>query len=298
MDNHSILNTREVPKNGWLPYINTQVKVSDGIASVKWYRKSSSKNILIHASSAHPRPVKVAVVKNMFRTATTMCTGEDERQESLRLASEIASMNGYTVPHTQNRAHANPQRLSRSNRLLPLCIPFISDRVNAAIQRSIVRAQLQNDVMLVSIPNDNIKRQLVRNRLYDTQCMLDNCVICPYGKAGDCTREGVIYQIECRACNSTYIGETGRVLAIRIREHLASKRRGVLTSALGRHKAEEHNGSDYEVKCTILALEKEIAARKALEAFWIHVKNPRMNNRDELPSITSDLLPFTPHCEL
>ncbi|KAK6758222.1 hypothetical protein RB195_015816 [Necator americanus] len=44
--------TREQPKDGWLPYLNAQIKLHNGIASVKWYRKESSKNILINAKSA------------------------------------------------------------------------------------------------------------------------------------------------------------------------------------------------------------------------------------------------------
>uniref|UniRef100_A0A7I4YVD9 Reverse transcriptase domain-containing protein n=1 Tax=Haemonchus contortus TaxID=6289 RepID=A0A7I4YVD9_HAECO len=42
--------TREVPRDGWLPYLNTQVKVSSGVVSVKWYRKATSKNILVRAA--------------------------------------------------------------------------------------------------------------------------------------------------------------------------------------------------------------------------------------------------------
>ena len=108
----------------------------------------------------------------------------------------------------------------------------------------------------------------------------------------------MIYQIECLACNATYIGETGRPLAIRIKEHLAGKRRGNVRTSLGRHLIEEHSGNEFDVKCTILACETEISARKALEAFRISARNPRMNNRNECVSITNDLLPFMSHCDL
>ena len=99
-------------------------------------------------------------------------------------------------------------------------------------------------------------------------------------------------------CAATYIGETGRPLAIRIKEHLASKRRADLRTPLGRHKVEHHNGEEYDIACTILGYEAEISSRKALEGFWIVAKNPVMNSRFECPSITNDFLPFVPHCEL
>ncbi|KAK6761218.1 hypothetical protein RB195_022328 [Necator americanus] len=72
---------------------------------------------------------------------------------------------------------------------LAMLVASFSD---AAIHRTLLRAQLQDDVVLVNIPNDSIKRQLVRNRFYDRQCGSECCVVCPFGKASDCTRVGVI----------------------------------------------------------------------------------------------------------
>ena len=54
---------------------------------------------------------------------------------------------------------------------------------------------------------------------------------------------------------------------------------------------------DFEVKCVIFAHETEIAARKALEASWIHSTNPSMNNKNECLSLTSELLPLISMCE-
>ncbi|EYC28566.1 hypothetical protein Y032_0007g3291 [Ancylostoma ceylanicum] len=157
--------TRETPENGWLPYPNTKVKLSNGIFHMKWYRKESSKNILTNAKSAHPFAIKRAVKRNMFNTASIVCAGEQERSESRRVASQIASSNGYTVSQ-HSRKHHPVNRIHNHGRSgIPLCLPFISDEVSSAIQKCIFRAQLQNDVVLVSIPNANIKKQLVRNRL-------------------------------------------------------------------------------------------------------------------------------------
>ena len=111
-------------------------------------------------------------------------------------------------------------------------------------------------------------------------------------------KTGVVYQIKCLTCNAIYIGETGRPLRVRINEHLASKRRRSLTTPLGKHRNEDHDGNDFEIMCTILAYEDEIAARKVLEAAWISARDPRMNSKNERTSITSDLMPYLPSCDL
>ena len=164
--------------------------------------------------------------------------------------------------------------------MIPLSLPFISDRVTNEFKRCLIQAQLNQDVVLVNIPANSIKRQLVRNRLYDTDCITQNCVVCPNGRVGDCAKFGVVYELECLDCHATYIGETGRLLSIRVNEHLASKKRGSAVSPVGKHRA-DHGGNDFCVKCTILAHESKIAARKALEASFILSRQPKMNGKNE-----------------
>lgn len=76
-------------KGGWLKYLNTQVKVSNGGGSVKWCWKPSSKSILIHATSDHAAAIR--------RSVTQLCTDDEKRQKSLRLASVVAKENSFTV---------------------------------------------------------------------------------------------------------------------------------------------------------------------------------------------------------
>ena len=81
-------------------------------------------------------------------------------------AEILASDNGYAASRFQQRT-SHRDRIRHEK--IPLCLPFISDKVNAAIQQCIFRAQLQDDVVLVSIPNDNIK-----SNLSETACTIKN----------------------------------------------------------------------------------------------------------------------------
>ena len=115
-------------------------------------------------------------------------------------------------------------------------------------------------------------RQLVRNRLYDRLCITENCVICPYGRDGDWMSLGTIYLISCNNCEDEYIGETGRPLCVRIKEHLDGKRRIRRNTPLGTHRIQKHSGVDFDIKATILAQDAKTPTRKILEAFWITPK--------------------------
>ncbi|VDO72474.1 unnamed protein product [Heligmosomoides polygyrus] len=49
---------------------------------------------------------------------------------------------------------------------------------------------------------------------------------------------------------------------------------------------------DFEVRVTLLAVEAQTADRKALEAFWIHAKDPKLKRKKELLYITRELRPY------
>ena len=283
--------TREKPKENWLPFLNVQIKLSENGYVTKWYRKPSNKNIIVHCLSSHPSHTKRAIVKSMFRTATNVCTGGEQKEESLALAREIAISNGYKAVASRDRFRGRtmpPNDLSSENKV-PFILPFISNEITTAIKRCLRRAGLDNSVRVIEIPPNTLRRQLVRNRLYDRLCETKNCVVCPNGRDGDCMISGTVYRISCKTCGYEYIGETGRPLCVRIREHLVGKVKAKQDSPLGAHRTQRHSGEDFEVEVGILAQECNTSARKTLEAFWINSKNPKMNRREECIIITRDL---------
>ncbi|KAK6733756.1 hypothetical protein RB195_017488 [Necator americanus] len=185
--------TRDKPKGEWLPFLNVQVHISNRTHRTKWYRKPSNKNILVHFLSAHPTQVKRSVVRNMFRTATSVCTGREERRESIELARKIAVSNGYT-PMWSITKRAQTRNKSGMEKV-PFCVPFISDEVSAAIRRCLRKAKLEESVTIVELPPSNLKQILIRNRLYDHICTTPECKICPDNNEGDGMSSCVVYMI-------------------------------------------------------------------------------------------------------
>ncbi|KAK6765394.1 hypothetical protein RB195_025353 [Necator americanus] len=132
--------------------------------------------------------MKKAALNNMFRTARTVCSGPEERKEPLTLVHEIAVSNGYEIRTPETRRYRSERARQLENPTtdkIPLYFPYISNEMSAAIRRCLRRADLDSSVSVVEIPANNLKRQLVRNRLYDTICTPPNCVICPTGRPGD-----------------------------------------------------------------------------------------------------------------
>lgn len=158
--------------------------------------------------------------------------------------------------------NANMATSEVQTKKLPHWLPFVSDEASAVLWRFLLRPELQNDVVLVKIPSDNIIEQLVLDSLYDRQCITDNCVVRPYEKIGDCSKTGVIYQVGCLSCNTVQSGWTESVASVHMRT-TGSKRRFIMVSALGKHRYDGHIGEDFNVwSCAILPYKTEISARK------------------------------------
>ncbi|EYB86196.1 hypothetical protein Y032_0283g1309 [Ancylostoma ceylanicum] len=183
-------------------------------------------------------------------------------------------------------------RVTDGSEKIPFCLPFISDEVSNAVRRSLRQAGLQVDVRVVDIPPPNLKRHLVRNRAYDRP----GCVICPHDKDGDCMISGTIYLITCQACGDEYIGETGRPLCVRIKEHLDGLSKSKTATPLGTHRRLCHENSEIQIGVTILSREPEIIARKTLETFWITARSPKINRKDECIAITKELALYQNLC--
>ena len=57
---------------------------------------------------------------------------------------------------------------------------------------------------------------------------------------------GVVYSINCSDCPKAYIGETGRPIKVRLKEHIKSPKEGDLKSALSQHQLETGHKVNFE----------------------------------------------------
>ena len=92
-------------------------------------------------------------------------------------------------------------------------------------------------------------------------------------------KAGVVYQIPCSDCPQTYIGQTGRTLGQRIKEHKkAVKDRNVITFALAEHTCQTGHTIDWS-RTEILGTNQNTSRRCLLES-WMIQKEPHTLNRE------------------
>ena len=91
-------------------------------------------------------------------------------------------------------------------------------------------------------------------------------------------KSGVVYKILCPHCNACYVGQTGRHLQVRFREHI--NRKGPV-----KEHFENCGVRLNEENLSILSVSKhgEIELL-TLEALWIRQLKPSINTKDEFKS--------------
>ena len=101
---------------------------------------------------------------------------------------------------------------------------------------------------------------------------------------------GVVYQLKCKDCDESYIGETARSLKKRIAEH--KRMSGTNITAVGEHLGVyNHELDPTETKIIAQRLE-HMFPRRIREAIEIKMQKPKMNNQAgyPLPPIYNQLL--------
>ena len=110
-------------------------------------------------------------------------------------------------------------------------------------------------------------------------------------------KAGVVYQIECKDCEASYVGQTGRHLRDRIKEHSKALEKGnIHNSGVAEHAFEAHHDVDMD-NIHVLDTEANQSKRLVREALGIRDLEPTMN-RDrgiEVPLPLLKLVPKTHH---
>ena len=132
-----------------------------------------------------------------------------------------------------------------------VCLPYVKGKMSEAIGRILKKVQIR----AVHKPK-NWKWRLMAG----VKDLVDKV-----------NRAGVVYALEYNDCEQAYIGETGRSLRTRVKEHVAHARNGRTDlSATAEHAWSGHN-MNWTPK--VLASEKTMKERRVREALEIHARS-------------------------
>ncbi|XP_038066508.1 uncharacterized protein LOC119736566 [Patiria miniata] len=243
----SIQFTMETETSDSLPFLDVLIsKRADGSLGHSVYRKPTHTDRYLNARSFHPPSVKTSVNRTLLRRAHII-SDDEHLQSELKHLNKVLRDNGYR-PKNHSLAPDSSMSQTLNTPDMPVAVlPYIG-HASHKIQRILREA--------------NIKVYYrTRNKL-ETKLYTHKDKHNPRSQAG-------VYRIPC-SCGKVYIGETGRDLTTRLKEHIAHGRRGELDkSAIVKHSADLDHVVDWE-QAEIIAPEKHWYTRRIREAIEIH----------------------------
>ena len=268
IDDH-IKFTSEEEEGGCIPFLDTCVHIKDdGSTKVTVYRKPTHTDQYLNFQSNHHLEHKRLVVRTLLHRAETLVTEDSDKKAEIKHVKSALRTNGY--PEWMFRIHKkkekNTDTENRGTEKKPMVgLPYIR-----GTSEVLSRVFSKHGANVYHKPYNTIRQQVTHVK--DKTDKMKKC--------------GVIYHIKCEDCHQDYVGETGRQLNTRMKEHLSRD-----SSTIKEHC--DHTGHKIDPKNTnILTSEDNFWKRKIKEAIEIKQRRPSLNRDEglELPRVYDSLL--------
>ena len=256
--------TIEMESEGTLPFLDTRITHhTDGSLSTTVFRKGTHTDKYLDFQSHHPLAHKVAVARTLFDRAEKICSDFPDTEKEKDHVAKALQNNGYPrrlvvrnwhPPHSQR-----PEQQDTPTATVTL--PYIRH-----LSETIRRILAPLGIRTCFRPHRTLRQTLVR--LKDRTPLQQ--------------RAGVVYRIPCGSCSKVYIGQTGRTLEHRLKEHKRALTSGnTAQSAVAEHAVDHVHEIDWN-EAEVVDSHPYYRQRCALEAWHIRTEHQTMN-RDEGP---------------
>ena len=241
----------EWENNNSLPFLDILVTHMNDLLTFTVYRKPTHCDMYIHYYSYHNDEIKLSVISTMFLRALRICSPQHLDNENSKIWSIFRKLKypdwfikkGYLKARkTFYVPSSNP-----TNTKPYLCLPYVKSL------ESIKSVSKDLDVNIAFKYTSSIKSNLVHNNL-------------------SAKAEGGIYKIPCKDCDLVYIGETGRSLDVRLKEHKRSVKNCNTNNANFVHAYDNDHHINWESSKMILKCNNS-KKRKILESVCIQNNN-------------------------
>ena len=238
------------------------------------FHKPTHTDMVIHNSSAHPFPQKLASFRCYIHRLLMIPLKQDDFQKELNFIKQIAVNNGYSEELIDNLLHKKRQKMA-----LQLVFPI--QNIN----------KKHFSISYIGQPSTEIRKFSYFNNLqiaFKTNNSLGTYIRNNKTKTDPSLKSGV-YKLQCGSCPKLYIGQTGRTFKDTIQEHRRSFIKEDKISKYSTHIIEEPHTPNFDY--TILHVESKGLRLNALESLEInrHKNNSNLLN-DQLDLNNSPLL--------
>jgi hypothetical protein len=268
--------TIEIEKDKQIPFLDVLImKRTDGTLGHTIYRKPTHTNKYLDAKSHHHPSQISGVVKTLTHRAEQICDKNNIKKEKENLVN-IFKSNGYNQKQVRKlifKSNKTKSETSTSENWPVVTLPYVKGTTE-----KIARLLKKHKIKTAHKPHKKIKDFTITAK--DSIEAKNKCGV---------------YKINCN-CGLSYIGQTGRKIEERIKEHERNIRlKQTEKSAVAEHVITQGHEIEWE-KTTLLHNNHRYKKRIITEAIEIHKhKNKNFNREDAYPLSKSWLTLIKPN---
>ena len=267
----------EPTQQGSLPFLDTLVTIQpDNTLSTSVYRKPIHTDQYLHWDSNHHITAKHSVYNTLAHRAKTVSSTQDSLDRELlhiQTALHHCQFPNWALNQWEHK-FKHPNQASNTN----------SNNTSNSNNNQDSNNKYRTTIVVPYIPNtaDKFKR-LCKGRNIQVQFKGSNTLrttlVNPKDKDHKTKQTGVIYHYQCPhiQCSNSYIGESGRVLGERVKEHLKAPSPIHLHSATKGHPLDPN-------QFNIMHKEVHSQSRTIKEAMFICVQDPPQLQHRQIPT--------------
>ncbi|XP_019882893.2 uncharacterized protein LOC109609951 [Camponotus floridanus] len=267
--------THEIECDSRISFLDTVVIRSDGCLLTDWFRKPTCSNRFINFHSKHPMKYKLNTIYSLVDRAILLADSQFHAK-NIDTVRRILSNNCF------------PSQII--NRYVQKRLQFLKHRDNANIDNECDNAVASSYISLPFVDGlsdefDHVFKNIGLNVDYNVPKKLNVLIKRGKDKLPTNNMTEVVYKLDCKNCNKSYIGQTKRHLCTRIKEHRNNiKVHESNFSVISKHKVDFNHDFDWSAP-VILHSEKHARKREFAEMFYIK----KLDNTINLQKDTDNL---------
>ena len=266
--------TTEVESDGKLPFLDTLVtRQPGGNVTLTVYKKPTHTDQYLNFASNHALATKMGIIRTLNNRAMLVTTEEEDLRKEQDSITRALGVCGYPswatkvapLPSSRNHDESDSDKLQ-------VTLPYqqgLSEKLRRIFGKYNIRTAFR-------------AANTIRSSLVAPKDKIDTLAVC-----------GAVYKIPCKDCPASCIGESGRLLSTRLKEHKkAVDQLSKHHSAVAEHVCDTGHEIDWD-SVSVLGKEPWQYRRKVLEAIFIKQERPSLN-RDQGLDISPIFEPLIP----
>lgn len=256
-------------------FLDLNIKIKNLELEFNIYRKGTYTDLIIPADSYHPNNHKMAALNSFCYRAVKYLEKEECKNTEIKKIKQIARNNKY-----------NP-------RIINNMIRKIENKPRMEEQKELGKEKdeiFKGGITYIGHPTKKIQKCFekykIRIGIKNNKSIFDMIKNAQTEEIPILSKSGV-YKLKCEECDKIYLGETGRMLKIRLNEHAKGKDILTTNSLFARHFNEtKHKFPNLTENVEIIRLEDNIYKRKLIEE--VEILKMKKEEKDKLLNIKVD----------